>query len=186
MTSWVKCKLDRSQSDFYFVPQEIQTHSHSQAGSTSANKRFDAEKCLAKCEQMWASVVSQKEREWQSDNLESCLHHHDTVSVKSQLLWSYHLMWNESMAQLYHNLQGKIGFNTVNPSQSSGKDFPIHSPGKDKWWIEWPHSTKTRELLGNPPRLPSRFPRTSIVLIIKHRYIPKYDLKLVIYKKARL
>ena len=27
----------------------------------------------------------------------------------------------------YHHLQGRIGFNTVNPSLSTGKDYPVHS-----------------------------------------------------------
>ena len=31
----------------------------------------------------------------------------------------------------YHNLQGRIGFNTVNHPLSTGKDFPIHSVGKE-------------------------------------------------------
>ncbi len=44
---------------------------------------------------------------------------------------------------------------------STGKDFPMHSLGKDWWWIEWPYSTKTRELLGDP----NEFPNTSLVLM---------------------
>ena len=55
----------------------------------------------------------------------------------------------------YHHLEGRIGFNTVNPiSCLQGRIIPC-TPW---WWIEWPYSTKTRELLGNPPPLPSRFP----------------------------
>ena len=27
----------------------------------------------------------------------------------------------------YHHLQGRIGFNTLNPSLSTGKDYPVHS-----------------------------------------------------------
>ena len=50
----------------------------------------------------------------------------------------------------YHNLQGRIGFNTVNHPLSTGKDFPIHSLGQHWWWIECPYFTKTRELLGDP------------------------------------
>ena len=59
----------------------------------------------------------------------------------------------------YHHLQERIGFNTANSSLSTGKDFPMHSLGTDWWWI-WTYSTKTRELLGNPPHLPLRFPST--------------------------
>ena len=28
---------------------------------------------------------------------------------------------------LYHHLEGRIGFNTLNPSLSTGKDYPVHS-----------------------------------------------------------
>ena len=28
---------------------------------------------------------------------------------------------------LYHHLEGRIGFNTVNPSLSTGEDYPVHS-----------------------------------------------------------
>ena len=27
----------------------------------------------------------------------------------------------------YHHLEGRIGFNSVNPSLSAGKDYPVHS-----------------------------------------------------------
>ena len=27
----------------------------------------------------------------------------------------------------YHHLEGRIGFNTVNPSLYTGKDYPVHS-----------------------------------------------------------
>ena len=36
-----------------------------------------------------------------------------------------------------------IGFNTVHSSLSTGKDFTMHSLGKDCWWIEWLFSTKS-------------------------------------------
>ena len=31
----------------------------------------------------------------------------------------------------YHHLEGRIGFNTDNPSLSTWKDFSMHSLGKD-------------------------------------------------------
>ena len=99
-------------------------------------------------------------------------------------MWNHaKIQWNSSNGQLhwfpdhtstwycipfYHHLQGRIGFNTVNPSLSTGKDYLIHSPGKDWWWpystkiweLLYPCSIKTREVLGNPSPMPKRFPET--------------------------
>ena len=46
------------------------------------------------------------------------------------------------------------------------------------WWIEWPYSTKIRELWGNPPPLPSRFPSTP--------YLPRFDGAWIGYNKLLL
>ena len=56
----------------------------------------------------------------------------------------------------------------------------MHSLRKDWWWIEWPlQCTKTQELLGNPPSLPSRFPST-LGKSLGHggwisQYLPRFD-----------
>ena len=69
----------------------------------------------------------------------------------------------------YHNLQGRIGFNTINHPLSTEKDFPIHSLGQHWWWIEWPYPTKTRELLGDP--------HTSLVLwSVSRNIIPRDEI----------
>ena len=54
---------------------------------------------------------------------------------------------NQIEISFYAHLRGRIGFKTVNPSLSTGKDFLIHSLGKDWWWEECTHPTKTREFL---------------------------------------
>ena len=56
-----------------------------------------------------------------------------------------------------HHQQGRIDFNTVNPSLSTGKDFLIHSLSKDWWW----ENVRTPPKLGSyweiHPRRPGDF-----------------------------
>ena len=51
-----------------------------------------------------------------------------------------------------HHQQGRIDFNTVNPSLPTGKDFLI--PVERLMMRECPYSTKMREVLGNPSLKP--------------------------------
>ena len=53
------------------------------------------------------------------------------------LLINSHGWYEESLTLL--SFTG-IRLNTANPSLSTGKDFLMHSLGKDWWLIEWPYS----------------------------------------------
>ena len=101
---------------------------------------------------------------------------HQNGPLSSRWLWRW---------PLRHHSHGRIGFNTANPSLSAGKDFLIHSLGKGGWWIEWPYSTKTQELLGNPPLCPLRFSST-VEISLGHlgwisQHLPRFDVAQIQY-----
>ena len=56
-----------------------------------------------------------------------------------------------------HPQQGRVDFKTVHRD-----GFPDPSLSVDWWWWEYPNSTKTWGVLGNPSPPPSRFPLTLI------------------------
>ena len=61
-------------------------------------------------------------------------------------------LWKEHSISIYR--EGLDLTLSILPRHTE-KDFPMHSLGNDWWWREWPYSTKTWELLGEPPPLPS-------------------------------